>query len=784
NLSNWQEASTEISLPKPILKVEPETLNFEAVKFGLAPESQSLTISNIGQATLFWQGIIPAGVDWLNLNPISGEILVNSSSEISVSIDTLNLSPGLHQTKITILSEYEEKEIPITLELKEDKTKPEVKFVPLSPTQNSIFFTLSWTGEDPVGNVTPTGIDIFSLTVTPAVDGIKYLQNGGWKDWLNPLELDKDYTQLDLQGRDGAEYTFTMQAIDRAGNESQPADASIKVSIPKILITEVQITDGDPSHDFIELYNPNSNSVDLSKWRLKKKNKKGKESSLGVLPTGSVIPANGYFLWASGVDESYPDLIQADISFKSYYLTEDNSIALLTPDNEIISALAWGSSENPFVEGSPFSNNPGKNQSLGRIWLEEEGEYKNTGDNSADFEIQKSTPKAKNEKIKTPSGENPWSMFQHDPQHTGKSSFLGPQTDSSENFFSVEGEYGAVISAENIIYYLSNTGLYSLNSDGSQNWQYPVDLGIAGPTLDSNGTIYFVGYLCDTPSCVTGSNYLLAINYDGTLKWKKTFLTRYLYSNPISDNGKIYLLAGFSTSPEGVIKPGLAAIESATGTTLWLYDEIEESGDKASTPAVSQNGNIYFSFAKILFSLNSTGTENWKLDFSERPELANFSASTVKAGSPLIDQNGNIYLAVHAGTTKPSAGKFYKISPEKEILWIANLGISTDISIVPAIDEEKNVIYTNGVEFGWPGLGYSRFYAFNLSTGELKWEKSLSGYFSSPIIDAEGTIYFTDGSEIKALTPPDGDLKWQYNPGQGTLGAALISLGANGVLYY
>jgi len=58
--------------------------------------------------------------------------------------------------------------------------------------------------------------------------------------------------------------------------------------------------------------------------------------------------------------------------------------------------LAWGSSTNPFVETSSFPDNPGENQSLGRIWLEETGEYKNTGDNSADFEIQTPTPKAEN----------------------------------------------------------------------------------------------------------------------------------------------------------------------------------------------------------------------------------------------------------------------------------------------------------------------------------------------------------------------------------------------------
>lgn len=210
-----------------------------------------------------------------------------------------------------------------------------------------------------------------------------------WQTSLNPGGTPKK--------ENSSGYPVIIPSIPASGGSGGGGSgAPPPVTYPKILISEIQIEGEKKSHDFIELYNSNSNSVDLSKWRLKKKDKEEKESSLGVLPTGSVIPANGYFLWASGMDEDYPDLIRANISFKSYYLTEDNSIALLSPDDTIISALAWGSSTNPFVETFPFSDNPSKNQSLARIWDKETAEYKNTLNNSVDFEIQTPTPKERN----------------------------------------------------------------------------------------------------------------------------------------------------------------------------------------------------------------------------------------------------------------------------------------------------------------------------------------------------------------------------------------------------
>jgi len=190
---------------------------------------------------------------------------------------------------------------------------------------------------------------------------------------------------------------------------------------PKILISEVQIERETKLQDFVELYNPSNNSVDISHWRLKKRNQKGTESSIRVFPDGSFIPGKGYFLWVSSKDENYSSSLGADV-FSTAYLTENESIALFDKQQEIIDAIAWGSGhDGAFVEGQAIDINPRTRDIVGE-WLDEIGftgtrtpnpsfifyqsigrkvspsdGYQDTDNNIDDFEIQNPTPKAENE---------------------------------------------------------------------------------------------------------------------------------------------------------------------------------------------------------------------------------------------------------------------------------------------------------------------------------------------------------------------------------------------------
>lgn len=214
----------------------------------------------------------------------------------------------------------------------------------------------------------------------------------GQKEW-NEKEQEKDEDK-------GSGYSLSVpEETDENTNLNEEQNNSSQ-NYHLILISEVQIEGESKFHDFIELYNPNDFDVDISNYKLRKRTSSGKEYSINVLPSGSIIMAKGYYLWASSEDENYPSLINAD-TYTKENISENNSIALFTPDNKVISSLSWGESQDPFVEGVSFVyNNWDKNQSLGRILDSEVNEYKNSGDNSLDFEIQQPTPKQKNQPLK------------------------------------------------------------------------------------------------------------------------------------------------------------------------------------------------------------------------------------------------------------------------------------------------------------------------------------------------------------------------------------------------
>jgi hypothetical protein len=210
----------------------------------------------------------------------------------------------------------------------------------------------------------------------------------------------------------------------------------------KILISEVQIEGETKLQDFIELYNPLSDSVDISGWRLRKRNQTGIDSSIRVFPEGSNIAGKSYFLWASSKEEDYPSSIGADV-FSTAYLTENKSIALLDDSQEIIDAVAWGTGHNnPFVETHAFGDNPKTRdivterldeigftgertsypyfifyQSLGRKVSALNGEQ-DTDNNLEDFELQNPTPKAENETFIEPILQDIWEEIDSTPPET------------------------------------------------------------------------------------------------------------------------------------------------------------------------------------------------------------------------------------------------------------------------------------------------------------------------------------------------------------------------------
>ncbi|GAI50464.1 unnamed protein product, partial [marine sediment metagenome] len=74
----------------------------------------------------------------------------------------------------------------------------------------------------------------------------------------------------------------------------------------------------------------------------------------------------------------------------------DNTILLYDRYNNLIDKVGWGEAQD--FETVP-AENPSSGQSLGRKWDEDTQGYQDTDDNSQDFEVQISSPRAKNQPL-------------------------------------------------------------------------------------------------------------------------------------------------------------------------------------------------------------------------------------------------------------------------------------------------------------------------------------------------------------------------------------------------
>jgi len=159
---------------------------------------------------------------------------------------------------------------------------------------------------------------------------------------------------------------------------------------PPLLITEIKIAGKDDqdstlTHDeFVEIYNPNEEDIDLTNWYLQKKTAQGSSFS-SLLPKdslqGKVISAQGFFL--AGHQESSDASLLDIIWPNDNSVTDDNTIVLKNPSGEITDKVGWGIAND--CEGDCASS-PAPGQSIQRKI--EEGNFLDTNNNEIDFALQ------------------------------------------------------------------------------------------------------------------------------------------------------------------------------------------------------------------------------------------------------------------------------------------------------------------------------------------------------------------------------------------------------------
>jgi len=224
---------------------------------------------------------------------------------------------------------------------------------------------------------------------------------------------------------------------------------------------------------------------------------------------------------------------------------------------------------------------------------------------------------------------SPWPMFLHDPQHTGRSPYRGPQEGKVEwTFFTGQDLRqqifsSPVIDEEGTIYFSSlSSNFYALRSDGLLKWSKSIGGGDGSALVAADGTVYEYGFGTGQPG--EQYTYLYAYDRGGHLNWRFPVLGAAMLSSPVisKDGETLYLAVG-----------SLYAIQR-DGTLHWKWQP--DSDYVQYAPAMSPDGALlYVSGSHALYAVDTSGLLRWM--YGRTPS------------TPAVDNDGNVYFGADIG---------------------------------------------------------------------------------------------------------------------------------------
>jgi len=136
------------------------------------------------------------------------------------------------------------------------------------------------------------------------------------------------------------------EMIESIAPIKQFASAAPAVSSGRVAISEILVgIDGNADYEFIELYNPTQNVVDLTGWSIKKRSSSGSETALvsnktkyGNFKDKKIMPGK-YLLLAQ--KDGYNGSVQADILYSGSLAYKNNAVVLYNSDGKAIEDIGW-----------------------------------------------------------------------------------------------------------------------------------------------------------------------------------------------------------------------------------------------------------------------------------------------------------------------------------------------------------------------------------------------------------------------------------------------------------
>ena len=257
---------------------------------------------------------------------------------------------------------------------------------------------------------------------------------------------------------------------------------------------------------------------------------------------------------------------------------------------------------------------------------------------------------------------------------------------------------------------------------------------------------------------------------------------------PVFANGIIYLMSSNGR---------LAAIDSATGATVWTFKP------KPATPLFSSvavaDGVVYVAQYKRLYALDAqTGEKLWKF---KTKGLA-LSGPLVVGSTIYFSCFDNNLYAVNAETGKKRWKRDIGDSDtppvyDNGIVYVSALDSESNQSLLLALDSETGqekwriqkpaaTAWSNGITIG-DGMLYvanedGRLYAISIDTHDVVWSyQGGASFWSRPAV-ANGVVYIGNQDEyLHAVNSSTGELLWKFKAEASVMADPIV---AGGVVYF
>jgi outer membrane protein assembly factor BamB len=339
-----------------------------------------------------------------------------------------------------------------------------------------------------------------------------------------------------------------------------------------------------------------------------------------------------------------------------------------------------------------------------------------------------------------------WPMFQHDPQHTGRSDVNGPASLPTKKQLSFSQSWGpAVVGADATVYFQSQ-GLVAVAPTGAAKWSFPVANAILGatPALDGMGAVY--------AGDATTTMFALGAA-DGTKHWETSALPKGIATPvTVAPDGTVHFAHG-----------GTMFALGADGASKWSVS----AGSLVVGHAVAPDGTVYVSSdngTPDFVALAPDGNQKWTL-----------AAEDGVWTHPTVGPDGAVYFQ--------TATSLYAVSPAGKVAWTAPLPAP---SMAGTASTPGPVIAADGTIVVATGEVVAAF----APSGDQKWVRSFAGEtFAGAAMGLDGTTYavaarFSSGTPTGSLRAIalDGTVRWAVLDG---LPALIVppAIGPDGTLY-